>query len=355
MIVSGERARLTAVGWDSPLGYEVSDEPIPNPTGDAVVVAVDACGVCHRDLLDRAGRFPFLRLPVTPGHEAAGRVVAVGPEVSSFRVGDRVGTMHRDACGRCPSCLRGETSLCEGAGWVLGILADGGYARHLVVPESALFSVPPGLANAEAAVMHCTFGTAYRDLKRLGGLEAGERVLVTGANGGVGAAAVQIAARLGAEVVAAVRDERHRSFLLGLGAHHVVVDPGEGLHKHAAVGRVDVALDTVGAATFNGALRSLRIGGRLVVVGNIAPEKVALNLGYVITHGLTIRGGSGATRRDMAELFALHEAAPLRVAIDRELPLARAEEAQRLVRAGGLSGRVVLVPGAGFSQERRTP
>jgi NADPH:quinone reductase-like Zn-dependent oxidoreductase len=159
-------------------------------------------------------------------------------------------------------------------------------------------------------------------------------------------AAVQIAVRLGAEVVAAVRDERHRSLLLGLGAHQVVVDAGDGLHKHRAVGRVDVALDNVGAATFNAALRSLRIGGRIVVVGNITPEKVALNLGYIITHGLTIRGGSGATRRDMAELFALHEAAPLRVAIDRELPLARAEEAQRLVRAGGLSGRIVLIPGA---------
>ncbi len=346
MRVQGERARLTEVGWDKPLVHETSAERIPEPTGNTVVVAVSACGVCHRDLLDRAGRFPFIRVPVTPGHEVAGRVAAAGPEVTTFRAGDRVGTMHRDACGECKSCLRGETSLCEGAGWVLGILADGGYASHLVAPESALFAVPEGLPAAEAAVMHCTFGTAYRDLARLGRLAPGERVLVTGANGGVGAAAVQIAARLGAEVIAAVRDERHRGFLTALGAHHVVVDPGDGLHKHAAVGRVDVALDTVGAATFNAALRSLRLGGRLVVVGNITPEKVSVNLGYLITHGVSIHGGSGATRRDMAELFALHAEKPFRVPIDRELPLSRAEEAQRLVRAGGLEGRVVLVPGA---------
>ena len=344
MRVVGERVRLTAVGWEEPLVHEVSDEPIPEPGGSSVVVAVDACGVCHRDLLDRAGRFPFQRVPITPGHEAAGRVVAVGPAVTTFRPGDRVGTMHRDACGECRSCARGETSLCEGAAWVLGILADGGYARHLVVPESALFPVPEGLSVAEAAVMHCTFGTAYRDLKRLGRLEAGERVLVTGANGGVGAAALQIAARLGAEVIAAVRDARYTDFLKALGAHHVAVDPGDGLHRHAAVGRVDVALDTVGAATFNGALRSLRLGGRLVVVGNILPEKVSMNLGYLITHGISIHGGSGASRRDMAELFALHAERPFQVAIDRTLPLARAEEAQRLVRAGGLRGRIVLVP-----------
>lgn len=345
MGVVGERARLTAVGWEQSLVHEVSDESLADPSGKEVVVEVAACGVCHRDLLDRAGRFPFLRVPITPGHEAAGRIVAAGPGVTAFRVGDRVGAMHRDACGECPSCRRGETSLCEGAAWVLGILADGGYARHLVVPESALFAVPESLSATEAAVMHCTFGTAYRDLTRLGGLAAGERVLVTGANGGVGAAAVQIAARLGAEVIAVVRDERHRSFVRALGAHEIVVDPGDGFHKVPAVGRVELALDTVGAATFNAALRSLRIGGRLVVVGNIAPEKVPVNLGYVITHGLTVRGGSGATRRDMAELFALHEERPFRVAIDRVLPLSRADEAQRRVRAGGLEGRIVLVPG----------
>jgi D-arabinose 1-dehydrogenase-like Zn-dependent alcohol dehydrogenase len=344
MRTRGERAVLREVGFDAPLTHEVSTEPLAEPRGAFVVVEVAACGVCHRDLLDRSGRFPFLQLPVVPGHEAVGRVVAKGPDAATFQIGDRVASMHRDACGACPSCLRGQTTLCEGAAHVLGILADGGYARHLVVPESALYAVSDGLADEEAAVMHCTFGTAYRDLVTLGRLERGERVLVTGANGGVGAAAVQIAARLGAEVIAAVRDPRHTDFLLGLGARRVVVDPGTGLHKSSAVGRVHVALDTVGAATFNAALRSLALGGRLVIVGNIQPETVALNLGYVITHGLSIQGGSGATRADMAALFALHAERPFRVAIDRRMPLARADEAQRLVRAGGLEGRIVLVP-----------
>jgi D-arabinose 1-dehydrogenase-like Zn-dependent alcohol dehydrogenase len=348
MRTTGERIRLTEVGWNADLHHETCADPLAEPAGAEVLVAVEACGVCHRDLLDRAGRFPFQRVPITPGHEAAGRVLAVGPTVTDFRVGDRVGTMHRDACGACPSCRRGETSLCEGAAWVLGILADGGYARHLLAPASALFPLPDSLLPAEAAIMHCTFGTAYRDLVVLGGLVAGERVVITGANGGVGMAGVQIAARLGAEVVAVVRDARHTDFLKALGAHAVVVDAGAGFHKHPAVGRVDVALDTVGAPTFNAALRSLRMGGRLVVIGNITDEKVQLNLGYIITHGVTLRGGNGATRRDMAALFALHADRPFRVAIDRTLPLARAEEAQRLVRAGGLEGRIVLVPdGAG--------
>ena len=181
------------------------------------------------------------------------------------------------------SCAARRRSA-QTAAHVLGILADGGYARHLVVPESALFPVPEGLSDVDAAVMHCTFGTAYRDLKTLGGLAPGERVLITGANGGVGTAAIQVAVRLGAEVVAVVRDERHRAFLEELGAHEVVVDSGDGFHR--AIQSVDLALDTVGAATFNAALRSLRIGGRIVVIGNITPEKVQLNLGYIITQGL---------------------------------------------------------------------
>ena len=342
MIVQGERARLTEVGWDRSLVHEVSAEPIPDPTGSAVVVAVAACGVCHRDLLDRAGRFPFLRLPVTPGHEAAGRVVAVGPEVTSFRAGDRVASMHRDACGQCPSCRRGETSLCEGAGWVLGILADGGYARHLVAPPSALYPLPANVTFVDAASLHCTFGTAYRDLVTLGRVQRGERVLVTGANGGVGRAAVQIAVRLGAEVVAIVRNAKHEGPLRALGVHEVVVSPGADFH--ARISPVDVALDTVGAPTFPGALRSLQIGGRIVVVGNVVAEKVGINLGFLITKGLTILGGSGATRAEMAAVLAMHAETPFVIAVVKVFPLERADDAQRMLRAGGVEGRFVLVP-----------
>lgn len=332
---SVERARLVQVGWETPLAIERA-EPAPVEAGQ-VRVAVEACGVCHRDLLDREGRFPFIRLPVTPGHEAAGRVVEVGAGVADFAVGDRVATMHRDACGECAACKAGQTSLCTGAAWVLGILADGGYASEIVAPASALYAVPGELPAAHAAVLHCTFGTAYRDLAVLGGLRAGERVLVTGANGGVGAAAIQIAARLGAHVVALLRDEKHAPFVRELGAQEIVLDA-------AKAEPVDVALDAVGAPTFLAALRALRIGGRMVVVGNVTREKVGLNLGFVITRGLTIVGGSGATRDDMRAVLALHGKAPFRFAIDRTLPLSEAERGQSLVRSGGLNGRVVLVP-----------
>ncbi len=340
MTVTGARVRLTEAGWDTDLAYEVIAEPLRPLEDHEVLVRVEACGVCHRDLIDRAGRFPFQTYPITPGHEAAGVVVAVGAAVRAFAPGDRVATMHRDSCGECASCLAGETSLCERSAWVFGILADGGYATHVIAPERALFAVPRALPAAEAAVLHCTFGTAYRDLVTLGGLRAGERVLVTGANGGVGSAAVQIAARLGAEVVAVVRAESHAAALRALGASAVIV-AADGRFTEG-VGKIDLALDTVGAATFPAALRTLRVGGRIVVVGNILAERVALNLGYIITLGLRIIGGSGATAAEMVRLLAMHSEVPFAVQIDRVLPLSRADAAQRLVRAGGLRGRVVL-------------
>jgi D-arabinose 1-dehydrogenase-like Zn-dependent alcohol dehydrogenase len=334
------RAVLREVGWDVGLGIEASTAP--RPVDDQVVVEVEACGVCGRDCLDRAGRFGFVALPITPGHEAVGRVRAVGPRATTWRVGDRVATMHRDACGDCPACAAGETSLCARAASVLGLLVDGGYARWLAAPEGCFYAMPAGIEPALAAVMHCTLGTAYRGLTRAG-VRAGARVLITGANGGVGAAALQMARRLGAHVIAVVRDPRHADAAAAEAAH-VIVDDGSTFHKHLPGGAVDVALDCVGAPTFNAALRSLVVGGRLVAIGNVTGARVELNVGYVITYGLQITGSSGATRADMEQVLGHHARRPFTLPIHARLPLAEADRAQRLVAAGGLHGRVVLVP-----------
>lgn len=345
---AASRARLVATGFERDLELERFEPMQPGP--GQVSIEVEACGVCYRDLIDRRGGFPFLQLPITPGHEVAGRVVAVGPPVDGaepLAIGARVGTMHRDSCGACAACEVGETSLCVGAAWVFGILADGGYATHLLAPARALYPLPDALPAAHAAVMHCTFGTAYRDLVTLGRLAAGERVVITGANGGVGSAGVQIAKRLGADVVAIVRDARHEPRLRALGADQVVVDAGGSFHKHPvlAARRASLALDATGSSTFNASLRSLAVGGRVVVVGNIVPEPASLNLGLVITSGLTIVGGSGATPAEMAALLALHAARPFDVPVDEELPLEAADAAQRRLLRGGVFGRIVLRPG----------
>lgn len=297
--------------------------------------------MCHRDLIDREGRIPFLRLPVVPGHEGVGRVIAVGPEVTDWAVGDRVATMHRDACGACEPCVAGNTSLCPSAAFVLGLLADGTYGRHLTAPQSALYRVPDDMPVGLAAPLHCTFGTAWRSLVTVGELVAGERVLITGANGGVGMAAVQVAARFASDVVAVVRDASHVPALEALGATQVVVSPGNDFHRGSVVG-IDLALDCVGTPTFHPALKTLRVGGRISVVGNVVPERAQLNLGLLIVMGLRILGPGGATRADMAAVLESHAVRPFQACVDCVLPLEEAERAQTLVRSGGRRGRVLL-------------
>jgi len=335
------RARLTSIGFEHNLSIESFEIEPPGP--GEVLVRVEACGVCHRDLIDRGGRFPWLQVPITPGHEVCGRIEAVGEGVQSWRPGDRVGTLHRDHCGACPACERGESSLCPNGIWVYGLIADGGYATHLKARPASLFKLPDGPPAADLCAMHCTAGTAYRGLVVQGRLAAGQTVLITGANGGVGAAAIQVAHRLGAKVIAQVRRPERVEFVTALGADQVLVDDGTSFHRKLSE-QVDVVLDCVGSPTFNSSLRCARMGGHVVVVGNVSTERAKLNLGYAIVHGLHIHGSSGATAEDMAALLELHAQEPLALAQlrDQIMPLARADAAQRAIRAGGLAGRIVL-------------
>ncbi len=340
------RARLTKIGWEDDLEIESAEEEFAPPEGNQVRVEVEACGVCHRDCIDRSGRFKFIQIPVTPGHEAVGRVIGVGPDVTDWKMGDRVGTLHRDFCGSCGPCRDGSASLCESAAALLGLIIDGGYATHMVAPERCFFVVPEGVPAAEAAVLHCTFGTSYRGFRRSGRVEEGRHVLVTGANGGVGTAAIQVARRMGASVTAVVRGEGQEAYVRELGADNVVVDPGDGFHKKLT-GPADVVMECVGQPTFNASLRALRPGGCVIVVGNVVPEPASVNLGLIVTKGLRIMGSSGATREDMKALLAMHEKEPFSVQIQEQVDLQEADRAQRLVQAGGLQGRIVVVPKRG--------
>lgn len=334
------RAIITETGWDADLQILADEAPAPGP--EQVRLTVEASGVCHRDLIDRAGRIPFIQVPVTPGHEGVGRITAVGERVSAWKVGDRVATMHRNACGQCTACANQQPSLCQFGAHIFGLTANGTYATTLVAHQTALYAVPDDIPAPLAATMHCTFGTAWRGMVTVGGLQPGERVLITGANGGVGAAAVQIAARFTDQVTAVVRDAAYTDWLKGLGASQVLVAPDGRFHRQAQ--GIDLALDCVGTPTFNSALRCLRVGGRVSVVGNVTPEKAALNLGHVVVMGKRILGPGGADPADMAALLAEHARRPFLAQIDATMPLSQADAAQRRVKAGGLRGRVVLTP-----------
>ena len=324
---------------------EVAD---PQPRPDEAIVRVRAAGVCGRDLIDRRGGFPMMKLPTILGHEFAGEVVAVGRDVTSLAPGARVTNLHRPWCGHCASCEAGETVDCEVAWQTFGLSVDGAYAELVAAHHRALVELPAGVSFEAAAPLGCTAGVALRALRGAAQLRFGESVLVTGASGGVGMPALAIARLLGArQVVATTTSASKVDALKAAGADHVVVSTDgrfDAEVRKLSDGGVDVALELTGAPGFPGALRSLRRRGRLVIAGNITPEKLAFNAGAVILFSYRILGSHGASHRDLVECIDLLAKGSLSMHIDRALPLAQAADAHRLLADRGVVGRVVLQP-----------
>jgi NADPH:quinone reductase-like Zn-dependent oxidoreductase len=337
---------LERIGGPEELGVREVDDPRPGP--GEVLVRVRAAGVCGRDLIDRRGGFPAMKLPAILGHEFAGDVLEVGAGVERVAVGDKVANLHRPWCGECRACLAGNAVDCERAWQSFGHTVDGAYAELCVAHERALVKVPPSISHVDAASVGCTAGVALRALRREARVELGETVLVTGASGGVGLMAIQIARRAGARVIAVTSSSEKVAAIERFGADHVIVAPdGQFEPQVKALGGADIALELVGSATFTSALKSLRRAGRLVLVGNITLDRVSVNPGALILFGLGILGSHGYSVRDLEDCFAMMQRGELTMAVDRTLPLDQAGDAHRLLADRKASGRIVLVPSPG--------
>jgi propanol-preferring alcohol dehydrogenase len=243
------------------------DLPDPTPSDDEVVIAVEAAGICRSDVHYRAGTRAVPRLPLIPGHEVAGRVVATGSGVADYLEGRRVCVHYLVSCGRCEWCGRGAEQFCD-TGAMIGLDRPGGYADFIVVPARNAHVVPDGVATEIAAIMMCSTATSLHALRK-GRLEPGDRVAVFGA-GGLGTSAILLASALGAAEIYAVDINaaklRHAT---ELGA--IPVDATEdpvGQIREATGGGVDVALELVGdAEVMRRAVDSLARFGRAVAVG----------------------------------------------------------------------------------------
>jgi len=322
--------------------------PDPAPGRGEVLLRVHACGVCHHDVINRRGNLPRTSVPAILGHEAAGEVVAVGPGVLGWAAGDRAATLQRLSCGECPNCQAERNSLCRNDTRFFGEEIPGGYAAYMAAPVAGLGRVPDGVAWPVAAVTCCTTGTAVHCLRTRGRLSAGETVLITGASGGVGLQAVQLARLDGARVIAITSSACKAAVLHEAGAHDVVVSSG--LDFAAEVRRrtgghgADLALEIVGSSTFAQTLRALAPGGRLVTVGNLEPGSVDLNPGLVIVKELEILGAYATTQTELHESFRLVESGALRTWVSDVLPLHEASRAHDRLERREVAGRLVLEP-----------
>jgi len=328
-------------------GMRFQEIPTPEVTPGHVLVRVGACAVAQRDLVERRGGHPFLRPPIVQGHEFAGEVVEVGSGVRRWKVGDRVVCLYADSCGICAACSEGEARRCAGVSESYGLTVDGGYAEMALISERGLAPLADGLSFEVGACMLSAVGVGYNNVAHKAAVRPGEVVLVTGASGGVGLAALQTIRLLGAHPWALTTSEEKAERLAEMGAEVVIVNPGDSFHREVRERRpsgVDCVIDCVGSSTLTSAIKSTRRYGRVVAIGTIDPAPLALNVGSLVVNAIDLLGSDNVSPQALSEAMALVREGKIDVVIDRSMPLGEAAEAHRLLEARGAFGRIVLVP-----------
>jgi NADPH2:quinone reductase len=316
--------------YGPPETLAIEERPAPEPGPGAVRVRVRAAAVNFPDLLVLANRYQIRApLPFTPGSELAGEVIACGAGVASLAPGERV----------------------------YGATLVGAFAEEVVLPEAALSRIPPGVDFASAAAFGVAYTTAWGALVSAAGLRAGEALLVLGAAGGVGLAAVEIGRELGARVIAAASSDEKRALCVAKGAAAALDSAPAGLRERvrevAGSRGVDVVLDPVGGAATEPALRALAPGGRHVVVGFASGEipRIATNL-LLLRNARLVGFEMGgwqrhhidAVREARATLEGWLAAGRIAPHVGARFPLERTAEALRLVAERRALGKLVIEP-----------
>ncbi|GAA2784895.1 zinc-dependent alcohol dehydrogenase family protein [Saccharopolyspora taberi] len=324
---------------DRPGSVRVGDVPDPVPGDRQLVIKVGACGICGTDLHIADGHFPPTPYPIVPGHEFAGEVVELGPDVpGGWRIGDRVAVDPSLFCGYCTPCRSGHGNLCANWG-ATGDTVDGAFAEYVAVPSANCYRIPDSMTWQQGALVE-PVSCAVHGVRRIG-VEAGERFLVVGA-GTMGLVMQQLLQRAGASVTVVDRNAARLPRATRLGAAAVAADVSE-LDDE----RFDAAVDCTGAApAIEAAFDSLRRGGRLLVFG-VAPAeaRVALSPFRIYNDEITVVG-SMAVLHSFGAALDLVAAGAVDTAelLTDALPLEEYPKALDLMRSGaGL--KVQVLPG----------
>jgi D-arabinose 1-dehydrogenase-like Zn-dependent alcohol dehydrogenase len=320
----------------------------PSCGADQILVRVAACGVCGHDILNRAGHFPGTRLPAVIGHEIAGTVEEVGTLIRGFRSGERVALLQRQSCGRCRSCLEGRENLCRAGDGFYGEGIVGGYGEVVVASERNCARLPDEISFEMGAVLSCAIGTGFHALLRAR-VRPGDCVVITGASGGVGIHTLQTARMMGLRAIAIASSDAKIIALRAAGADEVIVAPDHRFHERVrqesdGEGAAAV-IEITGASTFDSSIRSLRPGGRLVLVGNVSPGNVALNPAVSILKEIEVIGSAHAVLGDLTRVIDLVRRKRLTPIIAHTVPWTEAAAAHRIVESRSAVGRVVLTHG----------
>src|SRR5712692_299681 len=303
--------------------FELVERAIPEPGPNQVRIRVEACGICHSDLLAKNGLWPGLKYPRIPGHEVAGRIDRVGSGVAGFAPGERVGVgWHAGHCFECEPCRVGDFINCE-RGQVSGLTLDGGYAEFMVVPKEAVARMPDALIAAEAAPLLCAGITTFNALRN-SGARAGGLVAVQGV-GGLGHLAVQFSSRMGFRTVAVSSGKDKEALARKLGAAYYVdagsADVGEELRK---LGGAQVILATAPSGkAISGLINGLKPRGKLVIVA-AAADPMSFPATSLLS-GRAIAGWPSGTAKDSEDTMNFSLLTGVRPMIET-FPLEKAAE-----------------------------
>ena len=347
MMTSMRAVRLHEVNGRAEFRLD-KDVEVPTPKAGEVLLAVKACGLNQVDLLTRDGQTPAaIPLPHISGTEVAGEVVSVGPGVTEWKVGERVVVDPILSCGDCSFCLSGQTNMCL-RGRVFGVQTQGGYAERVVAPAHQLVRLPESLSYAEAAAVAVTGPTAWHMLRRRADIRIGEDVLIIAAGAGIGVLGMQIAAAAGARVIVTAGSEDKLRQARELGAQFAVNhrDPSwpEQVRKWTGGRGVDVVFEHVGAATWEGSLRSLARGGRLVTCGGHSGFSVNINLWHLFVKEHTIIGSFAGSRDDFMNVLRLVEQRKIKPVIQQIFSLEDLTKAQALMESRQVFGKLIIEP-----------
>jgi D-arabinose 1-dehydrogenase-like Zn-dependent alcohol dehydrogenase len=329
-------AQIPKAGAD----FQIVEREIPKPGAGHVLIKVQACGVCHSDVLTKEGVWPGIQYPRVPGHEVAGLIEELGAGVSSWKKGQRVGVgWHGGQDNTCPSCRRGDFRNCQNLK-IPGISYDGGYQQYMVAPVEALAAIPESLGDVEAAPLLCAGITTYNALRHSGAMP-GDLVAVQGI-GGLGHLGIQFGNKFGYKIAAIGRGSENAVLAKKLGAS-VYID-SKATNAAEALQKLGGAQAILATAPSSKAMSELVNGlgpnGKLVVIGaTFDPIEVAPI--QLISGCRTIQGWAAGTPADSEDTMRFAELSGVRPMIET-YPLEKAAEAYARMMSGDAQFRVVL-------------
>ncbi len=327
---------------------EYADVPEPSIGAGQILVRVKACAINHLDIWIRQGIPAYqIPLPHISGCDVAGTVERVATGVTNVKAGDAVILAPGLSCGQCEWCRAGEDNLCVSYG-IRGAATNGGYAELAAARATDAIALPQRLSFEEAAACPLVFLTAWHMLVTRAKLRANDTVLIHAAGSGIGHAAVQIAKYLKATVYTTVGSDAKVAKACALGADEIINyrrEPFEERVKALTRGRgVDVVFEHIGPETWEGSLRLLAKGGRLVTCGATSGPSVPLDLRYVFSRQLSLLGSMMGTRAELLQIIQLIGERKLRPVVDTVFPLREARQAQERMLSRDIFGKLVLVP-----------